>query len=258
MLEQVFGVILGTGFDPKMPGLEDQGVDHEMSNTLAFHHYKLPRQDRETSKMIVVVRHGINREYLAHSVPYKEIAMDFSRQGVKKVIATSAVGSLRQAIILGSIVLPIQQIDITGQVHTVFTDGSAGGCHKRMAQPYCGRLRQSILKAARIMHTSVREGGCYFRFMGAQLETEAEIRMARALGGDLVGMTVTPEAKLFRDLGICYQPICLVTNLAAGMGDDLADDKEIERRAQEEALGIKVLITIALGLVGECKEHSVG
>ena len=89
-----------------------------------------------------------------------------------------------------------------------------------MTHPYSPELRRHLLDAARIEGIELVDGGVYCATNGPRFETPAEIAMMRTLGGDLVGMTGYPEVVLAVEAGMRYASIGVVSNPAAGIGDE--------------------------------------
>jgi len=97
-----------------------------------------------------------------------------------------------------------------------------------VTEPFCPELRSVLISVARRRHPRVHEKGVIACTEGPRFETPAEIRALRILGADLVGMTVSPEAFLARELEMCYASICFVSNMAAGMQDRLTATEVLE------------------------------
>jgi len=114
------------------------------------------------------------------------------------------VGSLVREIEPGTIVAPDDLLDFTGRVWTYHNDEPF---HANLYEPFCPELREKLSDIG-----GVRIGATYATTKGPQFETRAEARMLRILGADIVGMTVAPEARLARELNICYQPLSPVVN----------------------------------------------
>jgi 5'-methylthioadenosine phosphorylase len=103
-------------------------------------------------------------------------------------------------------------------------------------------MRQVILKAGKLSKVPLKNGGIYVAVGGPRLETAAEIRAFRMLGGDVVGMTGMPEASLARELEICYSGISVVANYAAGMTKKKLTTKEVINAIKASTEKIKQLL----------------
>lgn len=175
-----------------------------------------------------LARHGPGHAVPPHRVNYRAHIWALARLGVRRVVATSAVGSLRPRIEPGHLVLVDQFIDFTrGRPATFFDGGPGGVAHVDVTEPYCPALRAMAARAARAAGWVVHEGGVYVCTEGPRFETPAEIRAFSSLGGDVVGMTGVPEVVLAREAGMCYASLCIVTNYAAGMAGRALGAEEV-------------------------------
>ena len=157
----------------------------------------------EGEKFVFVSRHG-EPPLPPHMVNYHANMFVFKMRKVKEVIAISSVGSLHRNIEPGTLLLPDDLLDFTPRIWTYH---NTEPFHANLYEPFCRELRDKI---ARIENLKI--GGTYATMKGPQFETKGEKKMLQILGADVVGMTVAPEAKLARELNLCYQPICLVVN----------------------------------------------
>ncbi len=152
---------------------------------------------------VFVSRHG-SPPKPPHKVNYHANIMAFKELNVKNIISISTVGSLRDSLKPGSFILPSNLLDFTGKIWTYHDNEPY---HMNMYEPFCKELREKLSQKL-----DIPIGGTYATMKGPQFETAAEANMLRILGADVVGMTVAPEAKLAKELEICYQPICIVVN----------------------------------------------
>lgn len=163
-------------------------------------------------------RHGQEHSVLPHQINYRANIWGLHSLGVKRVVATTAVGSLTPELAPGAMVIVDQFLDFTKQRPlTFFEQGDVQKAHIDITEPYCPAIRAALSKAALKLNLPVQIGGCYVCAEGPRYETAAEIRMYRMLGGTVVGMTGIPETVLARELGICYANLSTVTNWAAGI-----------------------------------------
>ncbi len=131
--------------------------------------------------------------------------------GVERIVSVSAVGSMKEEIVPGHIVIPDQFIDRT--VHrksTFFGEGIVG--HVSMADPICDELHEMALDAGQKAGAAVHPGGTYICIEGPQFSTRAESFLYRSWGVDVIGMTNVTEAKLAREAGLCYVTLALATD----------------------------------------------
>lgn len=169
-------------------------------------------------EVVFVSRHGKEHAVPPHLVNYRANVWALHELGVKKVLATAAVGSLSDKYSLGEIVLLDQFLDFTkNRPQTFFKGETRGVLHVDMTEPYCRELQEAVFKAGRELGLRLGRGVTYVCTEGPRFETPAEIRMFQQLGGGVVGMTSVPEVILAKELGMCYAALGLVTNEAAGI-----------------------------------------
>lgn len=138
-----------------------------------------------------------------------------ARVGCSRLIVTNAAGSLREEAGPGAVVMLSDHINLNG-INPLF--GAFGdGRFVDMVDAYDPELRARFAAVAAAKGIPLPEG-VYMWFVGPSFETPAEIRAARALGADLVGMSTVPEVIVARALGLKVAAFSLITNLAAGMG----------------------------------------
>lgn len=156
-------------------------------------------------------RHGPGHRLGPSCIPYTANVFALKKIGVRAIIATGAVGSLRKAISPGQLVAVDQFIDKTYSRQGTFFNGF-GAVHCEFARPVCDRLHGLLIDAGRAVGIKTHLSGTYVCMEGPQFSTRAESLMHRAWGGDLIGMTALPEAKLAREAQICYCLIGLVSD----------------------------------------------
>jgi 5'-methylthioadenosine phosphorylase len=156
-------------------------------------------------------RHGADHEYPPHRVNYRANLWALRSVGVRRVLAPCAVGSLRDDLGPGAVVVPDQIVDRTsGRAQTYMDSGAA---HVAFADPYCPALRRSLAAA----DSDVVDGATMVVIEGPRFSTRAESQWYAAQGWSLVNMTGYPEALLARELAMCYAAVALVTDRDAGI-----------------------------------------
>jgi len=156
-------------------------------------------------------RHGLGHRLNPGSVPYAANVFALKKLGVRTILASGAVGSLRGGIGPGHLVAVDQFIDKTFRREGSFFH-ACGAVHCEMAEPVCRRVHGVLVRTARSLQVRTHPKGTYVCMEGPQFSTRAESRMHRTWGGDLIGMTDLPEAKLAREAQICYSLIALVSD----------------------------------------------
>jgi len=212
-------VILGTGLAPAAGQLGAAGPSIPLANlpffpryTAAGHHaqgWSVPMGD----KMVLVFAgrchayEGIELSEVVHPLRTGIAA------GCATVILTAAVGGIRDDLHTGSIVVVSDHLNLTGR------SPLSGPEFVDMVGAYSPELRALALSTAGVPALS---SGIYAHVMGPQFETPAEIRMMRALGADVVGMSMAFETIAARHAGAAVLGLAVVTNDAAGTVSDVA------------------------------------
>lgn len=163
-------------------------------------------------KMVFLPRHGRGHRYLPSEVPYRANIFGMKMLGVERIISVSAVGSMKEEIVPGHIVIPDQFFDRTqGQrASTFFGEGIVG--HVQFADPVCSDLTSVLAGAAEAVGATVHRGGTYLCIEGPNFSTRAESTIYRNWGVGVIGMTNIPEARLAREAEICYGTVALATD----------------------------------------------
>lgn len=161
-------------------------------------------------EMVFLPRHGRGHRLPPSAINFRANIYGLKSLGVEWVIAVSAVGSMREAIQPGHLVVPDQFIDRTyRRVATFFDDITV---HVAFADPVCGVVAQALQQAAKRAGATVHAGGTYLCIEGPQFSTRAESLLYRQWGVDVIGMTNLPEARLAREAELCYATLALATD----------------------------------------------
>ncbi|MGK2906035.1 MAG: S-methyl-5'-thioadenosine phosphorylase [Desulfuromonadales bacterium] len=166
----------------------------------------------EGTKMVFLPRHGRGHRLLPSEVPYRANIYGMKLLGVRRIISVSAVGSMKEEIVPGHIVIPDQFLDRTQGKRdaTFFGQGITG--HVQFADPVCPELSAVLCKAGQRAGATVHKGGTYICIEGPNFSTRAESMLYRSWGVDVIGMTNIPEARLAREAEICYVTVALATD----------------------------------------------
>lgn len=166
----------------------------------------------EGRPVVFLPRHGRGHRIAPTEIPTAANIYAFKQAGVTEIVSVSAVGSLREELAPGHLVVPDQLVDLTrGASRTSFFGGGVVA-HLPFADPFCTRTRPVLAAAARAAGGRVHDDGTYVCIAGPAFSTRAESQLYRTWGMDVIGMTVAPEAKLAREAGICYSALSLVTD----------------------------------------------
>ena len=206
-------VLGGSGFY-EMPGLE--GVEEVAVETPFGLPSDVIRVGRlEGARVAFLARHGRGHSLLPSELPQRANLWALKSLGVRRVLAVSAVGSLREDYQPGDMAVPDQLIDRTSGIRPSTFFGQGVVAHVGFAEPFCPVMREALLRAARLAGVSAHDGGAYVVIEGPAFGTRAESHLYRSWNASAVGMTALPEAKLAREAEICYAVLAAVTDYDA-------------------------------------------
>jgi 5'-methylthioadenosine phosphorylase len=171
---------------------------------------------------VALQRHGGEGYTLPHEIDHEANLRSLMESGCDRVLAVGSVGSLREEIGVGSIVCPDDFIALQLRL-TTLDDASA-----HTAPGFDPRWRAALLSASAAAGAGVEDGGVYWQTTGPRFETPAEVRLLAA-HAHLVGMTLASECIVAGELRLPYAAICVVDNLANGIGPGPLAVEELER-----------------------------
>ena len=204
-----------------------------------------------------VPRHGRDHQYSPTELPYRANVYALKGLGVTHVIASNAVGSLREDLPPRTLVVPDQVYDRTKHRSLTFFEGEIV-VHQPFAEPYCHELSSHLVEAARAVGADVVEGGTYVCIEGPQFSTVAESEFYRDQGFDVVGMTAVPEAKLAREAELCYATVAGVTDFDVWKeGSEVTQEEVVENAVANEA-DIKEVVERAIETMPDERECDCG
>jgi 5'-methylthioadenosine phosphorylase len=223
MKPAVIGVIGGSGLYqmPELVGVREVEIKTPFGKTSD----PLIRGRLGGVDLIFLPRHGKGHRWLPTEINFRANIFALKKLGVDRIISVSAVGSLREEIAPGHLVVPDQFIDRTTQRPSTFF-GRGVVAHVSLANPFCSDLSKVLVTAARQEGAEVHPGGTYVCMEGPQFSTRAESHLYRAWGAHVIGMTNLQEAKLAREAEICFGTLALATDYDCW--NDQAGDVEIE------------------------------
>jgi 5'-methylthioadenosine phosphorylase len=159
---------------------------------------------------VVLARHGKDHSIYPTGVNFKANIYALRKEGCTHILATTAVGSLREKIRPGHLVFVDQFIDFTRHRALTFHDEKV--IHTPMSEPFCRNLRSLLTDSAKELKLTHHARGTVITIEGPRFSTKAESHMFRAWGADVINMSTVPEVILARELGICYQTIAMSTD----------------------------------------------
>ncbi len=190
----------------------------------------------EGKKIAFMPRHGKKHAIPPHMINYSANIWAFKELGITRIIAPSAVGSLKEKIKPGDFVLPSQFIDFTKSRKNSFSkDGKV--IHISVADPFCPELQKIISGVTENQHITMHKNCTYVCIEGPRFSTKAESKFYKSTGADIIGMTLVPECQLAREAQICYASISTVTDY------DVWAEKPVTAKEVKDTLSKNVEIT---------------
>lgn len=162
--------------------------------------------------VVFLSRHGRGHRFTPTEVNYRANIYAMKKAGVSHILSVSAVGSLREELAPGMLVLPTQLLDRTTGIRSrsFFSEGVVG--HVGFADPFCPWLQSHVRAAGQAINLLIGDGGTLVVIEGPRFSTRAESHIYRQLNAHIIGMTALPEAALAREAEIAYCTLALVTD----------------------------------------------
>jgi 5'-methylthioadenosine phosphorylase len=212
------GLIGGSGLGEAMLARAGDGRRHEIDTPFGKPSDAIIETELGGLPAFFLSRHGPGHVHAPSQIPCRANIFALKQLGVTHVIASGAVGSLREEFAPRDLVIPDQVIDKTHRRAGTFFERSA--VHVEFSEPFCPVMRRMLLEASGVTGSppaattpyAVHDRGCYVCMEGPAFSTRAESLMHRLWGGDLIGMTAMPEAKLAREAELSYALVALVTD----------------------------------------------
>src|SRR3989338_2167140 len=198
----------------------------------------------EGMKIAFMPRHGKKHTIPPHLLNYRANIWAFKQMGITRIIAPSAVGSLKEEHTPGDFVLPTQFIDFTKSRKGTFSE-EGKVIHISVADPFCPELQSAILRAAGAQKIPVHKDCTYVCIEGPRFSTKAESKFYRSTGADIIGMTLVPECQLAREAQICYASITTVPVYDV-WAEKPVTAKEVIETLSENSDATKKLLTVLI------------
>lgn len=245
------GIIGGTG-------IYDPGLFRERREVKVHTPYGEPSDlvtigDYSGIKVAFIPRHGRGHRIPPHKINSRANVWAMKQLGVKRIIAPSAVGSLKQEYRPGDIALPDQFIDFTKKREYTFYDGGQV-CHVSMADPFCPELREIADRKTKGLGLSHHSEATYVCIEGPRFSTRAESKFFKdVIKADIIGMTLVPEVNLAREAEICYLSIATVTDYDVWSSTPVTSAEVIETLAKNVEKTKKLVAELLPASAGERK-----
>ncbi len=230
-------------------GLDDPGILQDYSEMEVETPYGKPSSSITTGKLsgaevCILARHGKKHNITPTHVNNRANIRALADLGCTHIIATTAIGSLKEDIRPGDLVIPDQLIDFTKHRSITFHDDFEKGiAHASFANPFSHKLRKKLIEAAAELKLAFHKKGIMITIEGPRFSTRAESRLFRTWGADVINMSVAPEASLAREAGMEYAVIAMSTDYDCWKETETAVTWDIiEKRMKENAEKVKKLI----------------
>jgi 5'-methylthioadenosine phosphorylase len=240
----IIGIIGGSGLDN--PDILSNPGDERPDTPYGEPSSPLKRGTIGGAEVVLLARHGREHTIPPAQVNYRANIAALKAAGCTHIVATTAVGSLREEIGRGDLVVVDQFIDFTKQrkmsYHESFEPHNP--VHPAMADPYDGRLRQILIDECKKLGYHFHDHGTVITIEGPRFSTRAESRMFRTWGADIINMSIATETVLANEANIPYAAVAMSTDY-----DSWKDDEEpvtweaIEKVFAENAARVTALLT---------------
>jgi len=240
-------IIAGSGLATALP---------ELTNAVSIPYSRIPNFPRTTvqghkgelvfgrlhGKDVVIMR-GRFHYYEGHRLNFIAFPVRvLSSLGVKALIVTAAVGSLKPSIRPGDFLILKDHINFMGANPLMGNyDRFFGAMFPDMNEPYDAALRREALRIARGLKVRAAEG-VYLAVTGPSYETPAEVRAYRMLGGSVAGMSVVPEVIAARQLGMKVLGVCWISNFTSGISTETLEHEDVLRLGEKVSVKMKALL----------------
>jgi 5'-methylthioadenosine phosphorylase len=211
----MLGIFGGSGFYELLENSEE----FDVSTPFGVPSDKLMKGILDGKEVVFLPRHGRGHKIPPHKINYRANLWAMKELGVKRILAPSAVGSLRREITPGTFVICDAYIDRTRGREDTFFHGPEVR-HMTSVDPYCAGFRAQALAACKAVGVPTHDGGTVVVINGPRFSTVPESRWFSSLGASVIGMTGYPEVVLANELGICYAAVGLVTDYDAGLHNE--------------------------------------
>jgi len=209
------GIIGGTGLED--PQILTNKTEKSVDTVFGRPSSSLTIGQINNVDVVLLSRHGKSHEIGPSEINYRANILALKDEGCTHIITTNACGSLREEYKIGDLVVLDQFIDRTYKRETSFFSCNSPESfrnvnHIPMGEPFCNETRNVLIDAMQDTGVEYHKTGTIVVIEGPRFSTRAESRMFGAWGGDVIGMTTSPEACLARELGISYASIAMVTD----------------------------------------------
>ena len=209
-IQRTLGIIGGSGLD-ELEGLADV---EQLETTTAFGAPSdaIIAGTIGRTRFLFLPRHGRGHRIAPHRINYRANNLALKMAGAEQILSVSAVGSMKEDIHPGDMIIVDQFIDRTRHRIDTFFDDDGVVAHVEFAEPIDAQLASSLAGAAQRAGATAHEGGVYLCMEGPQFSTRAESELYRSWNVSVIGMTNLPEARLAREAELPYATLAMATD----------------------------------------------
>jgi 5'-methylthioadenosine phosphorylase len=216
----IIGIIGGSGLDN--PDILANPRDEKATTPYGEPSSPLKHGVIDGVEVVLLGRHGREHTIPPTQVNYRANIAALKSAGCTHIIATTAVGSLREEIGRGDLIVVDQFIDFTKQRKMTFHESFEphNPVHCAMADPYDSRLRKIIIDECERLKYKYHDKGTVVTIEGPRFSTRAESHMFRTIGADIINMSIATETVLANEVGIPYAAIAMSTDYDSWRNDE--------------------------------------
>jgi 5'-methylthioadenosine phosphorylase len=251
----MIGIIGGSGLDNPDFFLESR--DEKVTTAFGEPSSALKHGKIKGIPVVLLARHGREHTIPPTQVNYRANIRALTDAGCSHIIATTAVGSLREEINRGDLVIIDQFIDFTKQRKMTFYESFEPHkpAHAPMADPYDSRLRQILIDECQALGYPFHRKGTVITIEGPRFSTRSESHMFRAWGADIINMSIATETVLANEAGIPYAAVAMSTDYDCWRtGEEPVTWEAVLKVFSENAARVTILLKNVISLIDERSE----
>jgi 5'-methylthioadenosine phosphorylase len=240
----IIGIIGGSGLDN--PDIFSNPKDERVTTPYGDPSSPLKRGNIGGTEVLLLARHGREHTIPPTQVNYRANIAALKMAGCTHIVASTAVGSLREEIRRGDLVIIDQFIDFTKQRKMTYHESFEphNPVHCAMADPYDGRLRALLIDECKTLGYPFHDHGTVVTIEGPRFSTRAESRMFRSWGADIINMSIATETVLAGETGIPYAAVAMSTDYDSWrMDEEPVTWEAIAKVFAENAARVTALLT---------------
>ena len=246
MKQILTGIIGGSGFYDLAELTEEQ--EHTLTTPFGTPSDRIISGRFKGERVAFLARHGRGHRLNPSEVNYRANIFALKSLGAQRIVSVTAVGSLKEHLPPSHLVIPDQYVDYTfKREKTFFENGIVA--HVSMAEPTCPALTRVAAESAARLQIAHHKGGTYVNMEGPQFSSRAESFAYRQMGFDIIGMTQAVEAKLAKEMEMCFLPLAFVTDY------DCWHEEEGPVNAEMVVRVLKGNVANSIRLIGDILGH---